>query len=319
MMNRAHLHLPCLLLALALASGCIRFSRPGENAPSDGPSASEPEAPKSDAERHFPKSYKLVREAEQALSEDPARTIELATKAYETLQEERTSEHVSLDRPYQQISNSAGVLSSLARKVDGPLEVIKFWGFRGWAPGRCQKVLPSLEEQCKQLGKDMIAEVPQLLTYKSFYSSYRFKTTVGGSSLSKASFLRDADKRVREADKTPLGGRFTPTSRKTVGDKVVLSVDGETNRSHITKCRDTGIDVRVGKVDFDVKRCHKKGFMSYAAHFRVELPARDVADLEPGDTIYVFFDPKDYIVSGNTRTIRNARFAFLERKGARQW
>lgn len=298
-----------------VAGGCITV-----NQPSKEPAEATDTAPtQTREEEHFPKTSALLKQAQEALTEDGAQTVELAKQARETLHAEFEGHGERYENEFKRLGTSADVLRSMGHAAVAPLDAMLFWGFRGFALEHCKKVLPSLSEPCEQHTRDMQEALPQLIEYDEYWGRLKFKTTVGGSSLAKASLLKEMDQRVREAEQTPLGGRFTPTSRKTVGDKVVLSVDGETTKESLRKCHDTGVDVRIGKADFDLQRCRKVGFTSYAAHFRIELPADSVEELEPGDTVYVLFEPKDYSASGNTRTIKNARFAFREGAGARQW
>lgn len=308
---------PSIRLVLAVSmtvatTGCIRFSRRGDSKATERP-AVVPDSNIPGAQRDFPHEYELLKEAENALAENPARTILLVDETLQSLRA-KSPVHRALDHSRAQLWSGAYLLGSMAHMTNRPEDVLGFWGVKGWSMS-CKNILPELGKRCAAFKETILSKLPHLIEYDAYSGVYRIKTTVGGSSLSKASLLVEGDKKVRAALQekvSSLGARFTPTSVKTMGNTLLVSVDGETSQSHIKKCRDTGVDVRIGRTDFDLKRCYKKGFTSYGAHFRVELPATPDLEVQPGDTLYVFFEPKNYIVAGNQRTIRDARLAFVE-------
>ncbi len=167
-----------LVLVGVLLSGCIRFSRASEGATkSTEAGATDPEL--TPTERRFPKTSKLISEAEQALSTDVARAAELARAAREALDLEHASHDERYTNDYQRLGNSADVLRSMGLASIEPLDAMIYWGFRGFSTFRCNKVLSRLKEPCQQHGRDMLAALPQLLKYRND-GSIRFKSTVGG-------------------------------------------------------------------------------------------------------------------------------------------
>ena len=90
-----------------------------------------------------------------------------------------------------------------------------------------------------------------------------YATLTSGKHGAKASLMEFYDRKVKPKKGGMIGGNFMPTSKKTVGDKAVLVVDGQTTTGSSKSCHKAG-EVRIGGRDFDLKRCYKRKYVSHA-------------------------------------------------------
>jgi len=90
-----------------------------------------------------------------------------------------------------------------------------------------------------------------------------------------------------------MGDHFeAKRTEQSQGAHTTFTWKGTTQKISSTSCKDTGSDVKIGRVTFDVHHCGKRSHISQAATVRMRLSSDEAAqlDFDAGDAALVIFE-----------------------------